>query len=529
MTYELKPMDYQPPENFGDYILCGITDAPVLNAKGEVLHYKRFPVSIKPAAGTIFEHGNLLITAPAGGGKGTFLKANCKSWRHSMIITDLKGDTFRDTALDRAKYGEVYMIDTRNATGHHFDPFRVLPLDQWHQMIQVIVSATNDDGFWMTVATDMWQACLKAARHAGRPHIPYAMDIMSLGVIDALKYFLAHHRDDPATMRHLIDFFGRKPEEGWADKLEKDGPGRLLESMWRTVTSTKQILDNEVLLTVANGHDIPTEALFYDEGVGTIYISANENNEAQFKAFMRIFVHALGSALLSEGDKTNRRRPVLMCFDEFGKIRLNSVIAWLDTMRSRDVVIVLLTQDFEQLNTIKGEAFNINQKNSIHHFLLFKPADLSNEIAAKISALSGMTTVSVPSGESVTTAADGTQSRTTSYSYRERRQIEQEDMERWSGRDAYCVLSMLQTEKYVVRGASLADMGWEAAKKAKPLPPLPRYTPGCTLLPMPTSTDPDTAAVIEAVQEAATTPTEPEKAGENVNSIAAMLFGLVGG
>jgi len=520
----VDPLAYQPPSNFSDYILCGITEVPVTNAKGELTHYTTQPVSIKPAAGTIFQHGNLLVAGPAGSGKGTFLKANCKSWKHSMVITDLKGDTYRETALDRTQYGEVYVVDTRHATGHHFDPFRVLPLDQWHQMVQVIVSASNDDGFWMTVATDMWLACLHAARHAQRPHIPYAMDILSLGVVEALRYFLVHHKDDAATMRHLIDFFGRAPDEGWAEKLEKDGPTRLLESMWRTVTSTKQILDNEVLLTVANGHDIPVERMFYDEGIATVYISANENNESQFKAFMRVFVHALGSALLDEGDKDLKRRPILMCFDEFGKIRLNSVVAWLDTMRSRDIVLVLLIQDFEQLNTIKGESFTLDQKNSIHHFLLFKPADLSNEVAQKISRLSGQTTVSVPSGESMTTAPDGTISRSTSYAFRERAQVEQEDVERWSGRDAYCVLSLRQTEKYVVRGASLADMGWEPPKKARPLPPLPRYVPRASLLPMPIAGNrPD----IDALLEDAISPQEPEQAGEQVNSVAAMLAALV--
>ena len=59
------------------------------------------------------ELGNMLIVAPTRGGKGLLATSQLLSWQHSVIVNDLKGDLFTQTAGYRATLGEVYVIDAK--------------------------------------------------------------------------------------------------------------------------------------------------------------------------------------------------------------------------------------------------------------------------------------------------------------------------------------------------------------------------------------------------------------------------------
>jgi type IV secretory pathway TraG/TraD family ATPase VirD4 len=45
------------------------------------------------------ELGNLLIVAPTRGGKGLLATSQLLTWRHSVIVNDIKGDLYTQTAL----------------------------------------------------------------------------------------------------------------------------------------------------------------------------------------------------------------------------------------------------------------------------------------------------------------------------------------------------------------------------------------------------------------------------------------------
>lgn len=44
------------------------------------------------------ELGNLLVVAPTRGGKGLLATAQLLTWRHSVVVNDIKGDLFLQTA-----------------------------------------------------------------------------------------------------------------------------------------------------------------------------------------------------------------------------------------------------------------------------------------------------------------------------------------------------------------------------------------------------------------------------------------------
>src|SRR2546423_7032127 len=69
------------------------------------------------------ELGNLLIVAPTRSGKGLLAVSQLLTWHHSVIVNDIKGDLFTQTAGFRSLLGPVYVLDP-NGAGHRYDPLR---------------------------------------------------------------------------------------------------------------------------------------------------------------------------------------------------------------------------------------------------------------------------------------------------------------------------------------------------------------------------------------------------------------------
>lgn len=473
-----KPKPLINPEDVGDGLILGI--AKVRNEHGEDVET---PVVIYPGMSTMTNPGNVALCGPPGSGKTSVILSACMSYKHSMVVVDLKGGVYTSTASKRKEFGEVHLIDMRDGLGSRYNPLQYVPRDMRRDLAAELVAITNDDPFWSNVATDLWLACWAAADHAKRPHMVYAVQIMQMPVAQAFNYLFTHHGDDEMTMQHVADFWGKKPSDEEIAKLEGGDPSKLLESMWKTVITTRTVFDDPVMLRVFSGHDVDVPGLFYNDGIASIFIKADEKKPKAFAAFAKLVIRTIGDALIDEGDKDGvLRRPVLMLFDEFGVVRLNSAIDWLNTMRSRDVVLALFAQRLSHFCKT-NEQPDIDDQNSIHHWMLFRPTNVAGNVAKMITAISGQTTSEYVSGRSQSTSADGTVSYSESISYKERAVMETEDIKRMAPNQAYVSIHAQTTETYVVTAAMPWVLGWEMPAKAAPPAPLPRLEN--MLLPMP--------------------------------------------
>src|SRR6266516_7806680 len=77
-------------------------------------------VTVRPTAARR-ELGNLLVVAPTRAGKGLLATSQLLSWHHSVVVNDIKGELFTQTAGYRATLGKVFVIDP-TGVGHCFDP-----------------------------------------------------------------------------------------------------------------------------------------------------------------------------------------------------------------------------------------------------------------------------------------------------------------------------------------------------------------------------------------------------------------------
>src|SRR5919205_716608 len=57
------------------------------------------------------ELGNMLVCAPPRSGKSILAISQLLTWPHSVVVVDIKGELYRNTAGYRARLGPVYVID----------------------------------------------------------------------------------------------------------------------------------------------------------------------------------------------------------------------------------------------------------------------------------------------------------------------------------------------------------------------------------------------------------------------------------
>jgi type IV secretory pathway TraG/TraD family ATPase VirD4 len=72
---------------------------------------------VKPVK-TRRELGNMLVVAPTRGGKGLLATAQLLTWRHSVVVNDIKGDLFAQTAGYRSKLGPGFVDHVRQDGGN---------------------------------------------------------------------------------------------------------------------------------------------------------------------------------------------------------------------------------------------------------------------------------------------------------------------------------------------------------------------------------------------------------------------------
>jgi type IV secretion system protein VirD4 len=135
------------------------------------------------------ELGNLLVVAPTRGGKGLLATSQLLTWRHSVIVNDLKGDLFDQTAGYRRTLGKVYVIDPAGI-GHRFDPLynKTTEKDLLSAATHLLYRPDEGEGRIFTErATVMLTQLLLAARKENIPPFPYLRQMIRLGLMGAAK------------------------------------------------------------------------------------------------------------------------------------------------------------------------------------------------------------------------------------------------------------------------------------------------------------------------------------------------------
>ena len=312
------------------------------------------------------ELGNLLIAAPTRSGKSLLAVSQLLTWHHSVIVNDIKGDLFSQTAGFRGLLGPVYVLDP-TGVGHAYDPLagKATEDELLSSATQLLHRSEKADIFTQR-ATKMLARIFAAAKRTDAAALPYARMVLRAGLRECVGHLNAV---SPALATGFLD---ENPEQANYDD-------RFLQSAWSSLTTIMEPLTTEtVIRSLAHSDFTPAEIITSDKPV-TVYIRWPEKHLQALAPLVRL----LWSSLIDEmADVYDQRagqgcHPVLLLVDEGGRTAIPSLAHHATTVAGRGISIWLAVQSLSQLEDVYGRTRAQVLRDNMETQLYYRPTDLA--------------------------------------------------------------------------------------------------------------------------------------------------------
>jgi type IV secretion system protein VirD4 len=312
------------------------------------------------------ELGNLLVVAPTRGGKGLLATSQLLTWPHSVIVNDIKGDLFTQTAGYRSILGKVFVIDP-TGIGHWYDPLL------GHRTEDELLSAAThllykpdeEDGAIFTQrATVMLTQVFLAARAEGLPPLPYVRHMIRAGLQDAAERLNAIN---PDLATQFLDV--RYEAVNFDD--------RFLLSAWGTLTARMRPLLTETLIRSLSGSDFSPSDLLYAQQPITVYLRWSERDLLALSPLVRLMWGTLIDGLITTYDNAQGRncQPVLLLIDEAGRTAIPSLADHATTVVGRGISLWIAVQSLAQLDAVYGRTRASVLRDNMESQIYYRPSN----------------------------------------------------------------------------------------------------------------------------------------------------------
>jgi type IV secretion system protein VirD4 len=312
------------------------------------------------------ELGNVLIVAPTRGGKGLLATSQLLTWGHSVIVNDIKGDLYTQTAGYRSTLGKVFVLDP-TGIGNCFDPLMGKQTED-----ELLSAATHllykpDEGegaIFTQRATVMLTQVFLAARAEGLPPLPYVRHMIRAGVKDTADRLNAIN---PDLATQFLDI--RYEDANFDD--------RFLLSAWGTLTARLRPLLTETVIRSLSGTDFSAQDLLYAKQPITVYLRWTERDLLALSPLVRLLWGTLIDGLITTYDNGQGKhcQPVLLLIDEAGRTAIPTLADHATTVVGRGVSLWIAIQDLNQLDAVYGKARAHVLRNNMESQLYYRPND----------------------------------------------------------------------------------------------------------------------------------------------------------
>jgi hypothetical protein len=194
------------------------------------------------------ELGNVLVVAPTRGGKGLLAISQLLSWPHSVVVNDIKGELFAQTAGYRATLGKVFVFDP-TGVGNRFDPLLGKHTDLELKSIARSLLYKPDEGegeIFTQRATRMLTQLFHAAR------MEHVSPLRYVGTMINAPIKLVAGRLATLSPQLAIRFL----DDQIADA---DFQNKFLLSGWSTITARLDALLSESIIKCFTGNDFTAQ------------------------------------------------------------------------------------------------------------------------------------------------------------------------------------------------------------------------------------------------------------------------------
>ncbi len=312
------------------------------------------------------EHGNLLIVAPTRSGKGLLAVSQLLTWHHSVIVNDIKGDLFTQTAGFRSLLGPVYVLDP-TGVGHAYDPLQGKAAEDalYSSAAHLLHQAEEHDIFTQRAITML--ACIFAAAKRERAAVlPYARMMLRSGLIGCVER-LNTISQELATI--FLDV-----------SLENANlTDRFLLSAWGTLTAKMRPLLTETVVRSLAHSDFTSAEIITSNRPVTVYMRWREQDLLALSPLVRLLWGSLIDELVTTYDQRAGRgcQPVMLLIDEAGRTAIPSLADHATTVVGRGISIWLAVQSLSQLEVVYGKARAQVLRDNMESQLYYRPTDVA--------------------------------------------------------------------------------------------------------------------------------------------------------
>jgi type IV secretion system protein VirD4 len=328
-------------------------------------HYSRF-LRVQPTRNRR-ELGNLLVVAPTRGGKGLLAVSQLLTWPHSVVVNDIKGDLYQQTAGYRQTFSDVYVIDPE-AKGNQHNPLQGKQTEDelFSSATHLLFKADEGDGAIFTQrATVMLTQVLLAAKIKGFSPLPFVRYIVRLGLEDAA---IALNTISPELATQFLD-----------NRIERVNfeTDRFLTSSWGTLAARMRPLLTENVIRCFDGSDFTAEEIMTAKRPVTIYLRWPERDLLALSPLVRLLWGSIIDDLITMYDKTAGKNcnPVLLLLDEAGRTAIPSLAEHATTVVGRGISLWIAIQSLSQLEAVYGKARAQILRDNMETQLYYRPSN----------------------------------------------------------------------------------------------------------------------------------------------------------
>jgi type IV secretion system protein VirD4 len=313
------------------------------------------------------ELGNLLIVAPTKSGKGLLAVSQLLTWHHSVIVNDIKGDLFTQTAGFRSLLGPVYVLDP-TGVGHRYDPLNGKETEDalYASAAHLLHQAEEQDKIFTQRAITMLACIFAAAKREGAPALPYARRMLRSGLTGCVERL---NTVSPELATIFLD----------VSLDQANLSDRFLLSAWGTLTARMRPLLTETVVRSLAHSDFTAEQIMLSPKPVTVYLRWKEQDLLALSPLVRLLWGSLIDELVAIYDRRAGKDclPVMLLIDEAGRTAIPSLADHATTVVGRGISIWLAVQSLSQLEVVYGKARAQVLRDNMESQLYYRPTDVA--------------------------------------------------------------------------------------------------------------------------------------------------------
>ncbi len=342
-----------------------IPDGVLLGVRRDFLLFNRF-VAVRPTP-TRREIGNTLVVGPTRSGKGLLAVSQLLSWQHSVVVNDIKGELFAQTAGYRSTLGDVYVLDP-TGVGHCFDPLlgKHTEDELYALASHLLFEADERERIFTQRATDMLTQLFLASRVEGIAPFLYTRFLIRQGLSAAA---IRLNQIDPLLAAQFLDV-------SFSDVNLSD---RFLMSAWGTLKARMKPLLTETVVRCLTASNFTPEEIIRGDRPVTLYLRWKEQDLLALSPLVRLLWGTLLNELTTTYDRHQGQgcKPVLLLIDEAGRTAIPSLADHATTVVGRGIYLWVAIQSLSQLEVVYGRPRAQVLRDNMETHIYYRPTDLT--------------------------------------------------------------------------------------------------------------------------------------------------------